>query len=362
MADIKNDRLIFRHLDELYKNSFQIDLKKNSKWVVFSDLHVGNGTMKDDFRDNASLFLYVLKHYYLAEEFNLVLNGDIEELQRFREDRIVGAWPELYWLFDELHQAGKFYKIVGNHDLGLLLSKGEGSRYPLHHSLVLKWNDHPIFIYHGHQASHKYLKYNRLLGITLKYIANPLRIKNFSVAHSSSKQYNIEKKVYQYSSSRKIVSIIGHTHRPLFESLSKVERLKHKVEQLTREYSGLDDPEKLNMIKKSIKNYRKELLKMYKKDKDLFNRKNIYDAAIMVPCLFNSGCVVGKRGITSLEIEQDRIRLVHWFDRNTSRKYLKNYGYEPEKFRDSDYYRMIINEENLAYIFARIDLLSSSEN
>lgn len=358
MPGFKNDRLIFKHLDELFQNSVKIHIRKGSKWVIFSDLHVGNGTAKDDFTANAKLFIHVLKNYYLPDHFNLILNGDVEELQRFQENKIIGAWPDLYWLFDEFNQKKKLFKTVGNHDMGLLLNQGMDSRYLLHHGLVLIWNEHPVFIFHGHQASDKYLKYNRLLGITLKYLANPLRIRNFSVAHSSRKQFAIERKVYHFSSSRKIISIIGHTHRPLFESLSKAERLKHKIEQLTREYSELKDIDNQKKIVKSIKNYKKELLKMYKKDKESFFRRNVYHTAITVPCLFNSGCVIGKRGITALEIENDQIRLIHWFDRNTSKRYLKNYGYEPAVLKDSDYYRMIINEENLTYIFSRIDLLS----
>ena len=358
MPGFKNDRLIFKHLDELFRNSPRIDIKAGSKWVIFSDLHIGNGTSKDDFKANADLFVHVLKQYYLPGQFNLILNGDVEELQRFSEKKIVGTWPDVYWLFDAFHQKEQLYKTIGNHDLGLLLNEGKDSRYPLHHGLILNWNDHSIFIFHGHQASDKYLKYNRLLGITLKYLANPLRIKNYSVAHSSRKQYAIEKKVYHFSASRKLVSIIGHTHRPLFESLSKAERLKHKIEQLTREYSELVDPGKHKTIKKSIKNYKKELLKMYKNDRESFLRRNVYHTAITVPCLFNSGCVIGKRGITALEIEEGHIRLVHWFDQNTSKRYLKNYGYEPVPLKDSDYFRMIINEENLSYIFTRINLLS----
>ena len=87
MAGIKSDRLVFKHLDELFKNSVSIDIGNDSKWVVFSDLHVGNGGAKDDFRGNSALFLHVLKHHYRAQDFNLVLNGDVEELQRFREER-----------------------------------------------------------------------------------------------------------------------------------------------------------------------------------------------------------------------------------------------------------------------------------
>ncbi len=358
MPHLKNDRLIFKHLDELFKSSIEIPVKPKDKWVLFSDLHVGNGTSKDDFKPNANLFIYVLQKYYLENNFSLILNGDVEELQRFPEDKVIGAWPGLYWLFDEFHQKNALIKTIGNHDLSLLLNKGKDSRYPLHHAVKMKWNDHNIFVFHGHQASDKYLKYNRLLGITLKYLANPLRIKNFSVAHSSRKQFAIEKKVYDFSVFKKIVSIIGHTHRPLFESLSKVERLKYKIEQLSRRYADQNKSEEQKKIKKSIKTYKKDLIKMYKKDKESFLRKSVYNTIVTVPCLYNSGCVIGKRGITALEIENGQIRLIHWFDENTSKRYLNNYGYEPIQLADSDFYRMIINEENLDYIFSRINLLA----
>lgn len=39
-----------------------------------------------------------------------------------------------------------------------------------------------------------------------------------------------------------------------------------------------------------------------------------------IPCLFNSGCVIGKRGVTAPEIEEVNIRLVHWFDSRISKK------------------------------------------
>ena len=62
--------------------------------------------------------------------------------------------------------------------------------------------------------------------------------------------------------------------------------------------------------------------------------------------------------MTCLEIEDEKIRLVHWFDKKISKKYLKQSGYEPERLKGTDYYRLVINEESLNYIFARIKFLS----
>jgi UDP-2,3-diacylglucosamine pyrophosphatase LpxH len=356
---IKKDRHIFKFLDELYQVAPEYKIKKNSKWVVFSDLHVGDGSNKDDFKSNSKLFLNTLQKYYLRKNFKVILNGDVEELQKFTYTKILKAWPELFSVFDQLNQQGALIKIIGNHDISLMLDDSDKLRYPLHHAVRLYWKEHAFFIFHGHQVSNKYLKYNRLFGITLKYLARPLRIKNFSVTHNSRKQYAIEKKVYHFSVSRKIASVIGHTHRPLFESLYKPDRLKYKIEELCRRYINKDDELDKKKIKQSIKNYKKELVKISKKEKEPVFRDSIYDTTFTIPSLYNSGCVIGKRGITALEIENGLIRLVHWFDKNTSKKYLKNYGYDPVQLDETDYYRMIINEEALDYIFTRIDLLSN---
>ena len=217
--------------------------------------------------------------------------------------------------------------------------------------------DNSLFIFHGHQASKKYQEHNELIGFTLKYFANPLGIKSYSVSHSSRKQYTIEKRAYGFSSYNKIVSVIGHTHRPLFESLHKVERLKYKIEQLCRDYakstiSGLE------VIRKEIREHKRELKQYYKENKDHNFKSYVYNTLFHIPCVFNSGCVVGKRGMTCLEIEGDKIRLVHWFDKRISKKYLMQSGYQPDRLSGTDFYRLVINEESLNYIFTRIKFLS----
>ncbi len=62
--------------------------------------------------------------------------------------------------------------------------------------------------------------------------------------------------------------------------------------------------------------------------------------------------------MTCLEIEGGKIRLVHWFDKTKSAKYMQQTGYEPEQLGDTDYYRMVLNEETLDYIFTRIRFLA----
>ncbi len=319
---------------------------------------MGDGSSKDDFTHNAELFSYILNNYYTPKGYSLILNGDVEELQRFKFKKIYHKWKTVFEIFREYNKEKKLIKIVGNHDMELLLERPKNNEFALRHAVKINWKNNYIFIFHGHQASSKYLKYNKLLGITLKYLANPLGIKNFSVSHNSMKQYSIEQKVYRFSSLKKIVSIIGHTHRPLFESLSKAERLKFRIEQLCRDFVIENEEDKKKIIKKSIKANKKDLKKIYKKEKEEITPGNLYDSVLSIPCLFNSGCVIGKRGITALEIEKGNISLVHWFDKQISKKYLKNTGYDPKRLNDSSYYKMVVNRESLDYIFTRIKLLA----
>ena len=350
-------KALYRKLNKLYEESPTIGLKEQKKWVIISELHIVDGGSTDAFKRNAKLFKTALEEYYLKNNHALILNGDVEELQRFQVKKIVNKWKEVYELFDAFNAREAFYKTIGNHDLELQLMKDLPFDYKHYEGLKLAFEGQNLFVFHGHQASKKYQEHNELIGFTLKYFANPLGIKSYSVSHSSKKQYKIEKRVYGFSSFNKIVSVIGHTHRPLFESLHKIDRLKYKIEQLCRDFAR-DDKDESEQIKLEIKSHKKELKKYYRANKDHSFQNYVYNTLFHIPCLFNSGCVVGKRGMTCLEIEDEKIRLVHWFDKKISKKYLMNSGYQPEQLGDSDFYRLVINEESLHYIFTRIKFLS----
>jgi len=352
-----NVKNIYHQLNKLKDEATEIHLDKTDKWVIFSDLHMGDRSSKDDFQRNSELFKSALT-YYFKKKYQLFLNGDVEELQKFSYQKIRNKWDEIYLVFQQFRQKTGFLKTIGNHDLELSFNDKITEDIPSNEAYLLKHKKGEILLFHGHQASHFYFRYNKLVGWILKYLANPLGIGNYSVAHNSKKQYDIEKRVYHYSVYQGIVSIIGHTHRPLFESLSKAERLKMQIENLCREYADEEDDSRLKELKKTIKSHKKELKKIFKKKKHIDTQTHLYNALLHIPCLFNSGTVIGKRGITCLEIENNDIKLVHWFDSDLSDKYLKKRGYDPEEIEDTGNYRMVLNQESLDYVFARIKLLS----
>ncbi|MEL7148074.1 MAG: metallophosphoesterase [Bacteroidota bacterium] len=346
-------KFIYKQLDKLYEQAKEVNVKACDQLVIFSDLHMGDGSNKDDFKVNAELFAYALEKYYLKKQFKLVLNGDVEELQRYSMPKIHKAWNHVIKLFSEF--GSDLHKTVGNHDLQLSVLPPDQLAHPIEEAIKLKFDEGDIFVFHGHQASRKYQRHNQLVGLTLKYFANPLGIKNYSVSHDSKKQYKIEKIAYHHAAYNKIVSIIGHTHRPLFESLHKTDRIRFRIEQLCREYATNRD----QRIAKAIKALKKSLKSAHKEAPQTGTEQGyMYNSLFHLPCLFNSGTVIGKRGMTCLEIHDGKISLVHWFDKKTSKKYLRTNENQPQQQGDTDYYRMVINTDDLKYIFARVKLLS----
>lgn len=345
----------FFNLRDLFESTVETPLLPESKLVIFSDLHLGDGGRTDDFLPNSRMLLDVLREFYLADGHSLILNGDVEELQRFSLSTIRSRWSEIYELFDEFESNHGLIRLVGNHDLDLL--QREPRPFPIREALRFSYHDNTIFVFHGHQTSRRFEKYNKLVEFGLRYFANPLKIKGYSVAHDSQKRFRTEERVYDFASTMKVLSIIGHTHRPLFESMSKLDSIKFEIERLCRKYPKASR-RKQNKIEESIEAYREELTRIADDADPMANVASLYNANLVVPCMFNSGTVIGKRGMTCLEIEDGHIALVHWFDDQRSNRYLRYAHHEAFRLPGTDFHRVVIKRDSLDYIFTRINLLA----
>jgi predicted phosphodiesterase len=319
---------------------------------------MGNGGSADDFKSNAELFATVMRDHYLSGGFQLILNGDIEELQRFSLDSIRRRWTDIYEVFTRFDAETGLHRLVGNHDTELWTDPPDG--FDLTEAMRLDYQGNDIFIFHGHQTSPRILRHGRLIGFVLRYIATPLRLRNREVSRHSEKKYRTERRVYRFASDRKILAVIGHTHRPLFESMSKVDSLKFEIERLIRKYPKSGDRKK-RKIEAAIESHKRELVRMqqlngHQRDND---RESLYNENLVVPTLFNSGCVIGKRGMTVLEINgAGQLSLVHWFDRRRSQKYLDYATYDTSQLGDTDYFRVVIQSDSLEYVLSRVKLLA----
>jgi hypothetical protein len=340
-------------LSPRFNSEAALDIRQEGRVVVVSDLHMGGGR-GDDLEFNGALLHTILEQYYFPSGWNLFLNGDIEELQRYSLDSIRAKWPQFYRLFDRFSAEGRLFKTLGNHDESLLFERDYP--YPLYNAVRIETPCFPVFVYHGHQSSRVYTEFNHIVGAGIRYLLKPFGIRNLSNARSPNRRFFVEKQAYSFSLQNRCVSIIGHTHRALFESLGRFEIIKYEIERLCRDYTGAGEQDR-ERIKNEIGALRVDLGKLRRREKRDALKQSLYGDDLPVPCLFNSGCAIGRQGFNAIELDRDTISLVYWFTEGASRKFVNRGWYTVEKFGATPYRRVVLNSDNLAYIKARIELL-----
>jgi predicted phosphodiesterase len=337
----------------LTANAAALDLRQGAKVLVISDLHMGTGN-RDDLAQNGRLLTEMLEHYYYPEGWYLVLNGDVEELQRFSLSAIRVQWRNLYRVFDMFAAENRFFKTLGNHDEELVFEKDYP--YPLYQALRIETSQLPVFVYHGHQSSRVYTKYNALSRSLVRYLLNPFGIRNISTARSPHRRFSVEKKAYAFSMENSCISIIGHTHRALFESLGRFDYIKFEIERLCRDYPESEGREK-KYIAAEVAALRTDLGKLKRFERRDVLRQSLYGDELPVPCLFNSGSAISRTGINALELDDTAIALVYWFTEGEGKKFISRGHYDIEKLKGTRYRRAVLNRDRLDYIRARMELL-----
>jgi hypothetical protein len=331
-----------------------LDLAERGRLLILSDLHMGSGK-RDDLAANGELLIKVLEDYYFPAGWTLILNGDIEELQRFRLAQIRERWMRLYQIFDRFNAEGRLYKNLGNHDEDLVFERN----YPYNLTNFIRVRGIiPIYIYHGHQSSRIYMNYNSLLRAGVRYILKPFGIKNISNARSLYRRFSVEKKSYNFSMQNNCISIIGQTHRALIESRGRFDYIKYEIERLCRDYPSSEGEEK-HKIEAEVAALLEDLRKLKRKERQDVLRQSLYGNEMPVPCLFNSGSAIGRKGINAIELDDRSIALVYWFAVGHERKFIRRGYYPVECLENSPYRRSVLNQDRLDYIKARIELLGA---
>ncbi|MDR1930043.1 MAG: serine/threonine protein phosphatase [Treponema sp.] len=330
-----------------------LDLSAVKKALIISDLHMGCGN-RDDLAPNGKLLAEMLEYYYYPAGWHLILNGDVEELQRYSLKKIREQWPNLYRIFDLFTGENRLTKTLGNHDGDLVFEKNYP--YPLYDVLRINTAQLPIYVYHGHQSSRVYTNYNNVVRSLLRYVLTPFGIRNISSARSPHRRFFAERQAYNFSRRHNCISVIGHTHRALFESLGRFDFIKFEIERLCRDYPASREKE---IIAKEVETLLTELGKLKRSERRDVLRQSLYGDELSVPCLFNSGSAISRRGINALELDTESIALVYWFTEGMERKFVSRGNYEVEKLKGTRRRRAVLNQDKLDYIKARIELLGN---
>ncbi|MBA7618892.1 hypothetical protein ES703_26224 [subsurface metagenome] len=321
----KNDDAIIERLNEFYngteKNIIELSQNSNTKYVLFSDLHMGDGKKADCFAHNEETVRFALK-YYKENDYSLIFLGDVEDLWIFDLDRIKNRYDEKIYSLIRSFEDKKVYRIFGNHDSEWnrpsdpLLKNAE----ILHKSPeAIKLGD-DIFLFHGHQGDYMCDKVAWFSKFWVQKVWPPLipiartyfNYENRSATKSQIPK-NREKLFYNWAKKKKVILICGHTHNAIFASRSYYWWLKEQIEikeKKLEKIQSTEDKVRINKLSKRIDKLKSELLDEEKKGRKYY--RITAKGKEPLPCYFNTGCGLFRKGITNIEIEGDKIRLIKW--------------------------------------------------
>jgi len=309
------------------KKGLVIPFEQNAgKFIIFSDQHKGSRNGADDFKQAETNYLNALD-YYSKNDFCFINLGDSEEL-----------WENSIWKVKKKNRAtfeaekkflahNRHVKIFGNHDLYWdtspwaywHLKNMYGEKVKVYEGVLLQTliSSKPsagpaddvltIFLTHGHQGDAQ-SDGNWFSKFFVAYIWAPLQ--SLLKINPNTPAYDAEKKtlhnhiMYEWSAQQKnTILVTGHTHQPVFASLTHLERL-YKQFQLAE--------------KENNKHQLDNLLDEIKKREKEFTAVSV-DYMNMKPSYFNSGCCCFSDGdITGIEIADRHIRLIKWTAANGS--------------------------------------------
>jgi UDP-2,3-diacylglucosamine pyrophosphatase LpxH len=286
-----------------------VDVNKD-RLIILSDQHKGARDGADIFALAEKNYLAALEYYYNNDFFYINL-GDSEELWENLLVTIKRHNKATFELERKFLSRGAFIKIFGNHDLywdndplaAINLKKIYGQKVNIYEGIILKTNTQrqlEIYMTHGHQGdlqsdgnwfskwfvSDIWAPFQAYLQINPNTPANNNQLKT---AHN--------RMMYQWSSKRKnMLLITGHTHQPVFKSLTHLEKL----------YEELDIAKK-NKDSRAIDEIKSHIIRKENRGERMPSFTGYLDT------YFNSGCCCFDDGdITGIEIADGCIRLIKW--------------------------------------------------
>jgi len=317
----ENDTAIIKRLNKLY-NSTDQNVKKlpiniKTKYALFSDLHLGDGGKSDIFVHNEDTMIFALE-YYKKNGYSIILLGDIEELWQFNFIEIYDRYDKRIYKLLRSFQANKVHRIFGNHDNDwkrpptdpILYNENIQNGAPE----AIKLGD-DIFLVHGHQGDKtcdRKTWESRYLSRKLKSlvpIGKEVGISNRS-ATKSQIPGNREKLYYDWAKDNNVFLICGHTHNAIFASRLYYWCLKEQIKKKETELKKCSkDKVRIWELYKEIKKHKIDL---HIEERMGRHYNQLETTGIPLPCYFNTGCGHFRDGITNIEIEGNKIRLIKW--------------------------------------------------
>jgi UDP-2,3-diacylglucosamine pyrophosphatase LpxH len=282
------------------------------RFIVFSDQHKGAKNGADDFMLCEPNYLSALAYYY-NNNYNLIVLGDCEELWENKLSKVVKQQQPSFDWYKKFISQNRFYKTIGNHDLDwkndpwtiTQIKKLFEADLVIYDGVLLKTTIGDkrldILCTHGHQGD-RASDGNWFSKFFVSKIWAPLqawlKINPNTPAYDAQLKTLHNKLMYEWSEAQKnLLLITGHTHQPVFESLTHIERLYRQLQIAGQ----MDDGTMISLLREEIQ-------------KRKFEYSHVSGEYLsMRPTYFNSGCCCFNDGdITGIEIEGGYLRLIKW--------------------------------------------------
>ncbi|WP_276374475.1 metallophosphoesterase [Chryseolinea sp. H1M3-3] len=280
------------------KKGFVIPLEINTgKFILFSDQHKGRKNGADDFVLAEANYITAL-NYYNQQGYHLICLGDCEELWKNTLHQVKKHNTPSFEVEKKFAKRNAFTKIFGNHDLDWEINPTAGNDLKELYDTdvavmegvmlqtMIEKRAFKIFCTHGHQGDIQ-SDGNLFSKFFVSKIWAPLqaylRINPNTPAYNATLKTEHNTIMYEWSSQQKnLLLITGHTHQPVFESLTHLER-QRREEAKKQNHANPSTPFNLEYFSK------------------------------IKPTYFNTGCCCYDDGdITGIEISDGSIKLVKW--------------------------------------------------
>lgn len=265
-----------KKLTEAYQNAKIECFDEKSKYIFFSDCHRGDDSISDEFSRNQPVFLHALNYYYQQGHTYIEL-GDGDELWEYPEFKhIRSAHSDVFSVLKKFHKKNRLLMLYGNHNNYLRYKPFVKKNYyyfpdnytnkKMHvlfkgiepyEALLFKCKNtgQEIFAVHGHQGDFMNDQFWYASMFLLRYLWRYLHVVGFhnpsSPARNLYRRHKVEKTYKKWIRKHKTMLICGHTHRPRFPQANELP-------------------------------------------------------------YFNTGCCIRTKGITGIELEDNKVSMVDW--------------------------------------------------
>lgn len=230
-----------QRLLEARRSAKVIPFDSNSKFIILSDCHRGQGNSGDNFLPNQEIYCGALEYYY-AKGFTYIELGDGDELWENRLlNPIIQTHARAFEIMSRFYNKNRLHMIYGNHDIVKHrenyrenyenyycdIDRCDKPLFPgmeIPESIVLENREtgQRLMLVHGHQGSVLNDALWPVARFLVRYFWGPLELVGFLAPVGGGRRRKntekIEKQLCEFASSENQIIIAGHTHRPIFPS------------------------------------------------------------------------------------------------------------------------------------------------